>query len=175
LVAGFALAACNRGLSTAPTVFVDDGFTPAQTAAAEAGMALWEPALRFRHETMAHDLIVAHAEEIDGDDVVYLVRSRTADCPGTNHTPGLSGITHRAKVNAAAVSCIDTGNTRDVAAVVAHELGHAMGLEHEATPVALMNPRVTAPAPVCEDWRQLAGVMGTTVPATCAGSNQRSR
>jgi hypothetical protein len=64
--------------------------------------------------------------------------------------------------------CVDTGPQFDIGIVVTHEIGHAIGLNHEtAPPTALMNPTYNpaVPMPLADDITAAESIYGGAGPS----------
>jgi hypothetical protein len=165
------MSGCGGGIGDAYTVFVDPAFSHEEQAKVVAAVDSWQAAVPVyfavvigtcsgvHDETICthasnHDEVAAKQGAIDGIGVGITMRENTW---GHEVDGGEVFID---------VPTVEAGYADDFQRIVAHEIGHAMQLEHDAFG-NLMSPMATedAPTPTCTDDAEWYAARGRKAPA----------
>lgn len=181
----------HSGLTTHPDVIIDDSFTPSELRGVYGGMDSWSehaPNVSFTPTLVTHAEAIRLALRNDTDNTIWVVRVTSAmdgDCPGSVDRSGLpftnaiAGAWTRAS-NGSVVICMDAVYLNEHQgiwtadgwrSVMAHELGHAFGLQHNTTSSeTVMYPKygeLQADDVTCDDVADFVRRWGYALPAEC--------
>lgn len=160
LLAFVCVACAPKTLGARDPIEIDSAWEPEQVEQIVAAMTEWGTATRG-HIAWP----VRLSETRSGGQVAWIARGH-----GTGESDGL-GATFMSHDEAPWLSIGGEVRGAKLAYTVAHELGHAMGLQHSAS--GLMQAEVPDPMIMCIDgetlrqWRQVTAVTSDMVVSTC--------